>query len=176
MKPFTYRILTANDAEAYRKIRTEALTGDDRRFFTTDPQKELSRTHEEWRTACSETCTHATIGAFTENNIAGTVTVKKIEEKTAKYIAGYVCPAYRHSAIVQTIFSMLDLWAAEHGCDKAILTIRADHNRWLEAQCKYGAVVSGQTKAIFADGIEAPIVILERPLMAAMSCASCRAG
>jgi len=107
---------------------------------------------------------------FLEKSLVGVMTVNIWDEdttgKTAYYTAAYVMPRFRHTEVSKTLNKMLDLWAIERGCDKAIYTIKPSNTRWLAGQIKNGSLIKKQEMIGFADGTESPTYWLERKLVA----------
>jgi GNAT superfamily N-acetyltransferase len=168
-----YKTLCADDpddVDAFIDIRIKALTGSDRRFFTADPGKELGRSRDEWRDACMETCDQAVMGAAIGKQLIGMMTVTRLEDdvtgKTAYYGAAYVLEQFRGTEVPKKLIQRLDQWAIDHGCDKAVFTIKSEKKEWIEKQRKHGARIVKVLRMPFADGSEAPIYLLERPLTA----------
>lgn len=164
----TYRALNADDAAAYKRVRMKALTGEDARFFTADPKKEGAYSLNDWKAACAETCKHVVLGAFSGKELVGIMAVSHFEKdptgKTAYYGAAYVLPEFRHASLTKELVLMQDLWAKEHGYEKASFTIKKDNVEWFQRQVSHGAEVKEEFDAFFADGTTAPICRLERPL------------
>jgi len=162
-----YRILGAEDAEAYRDIRLESLMGNDRRFFTANPQQEIARTLEDWRKVCAETYDHVIVGAFYKEVLVGVMSATRFEKDwtglTIYYGAEYVRPAFRHIGIARSILAIRDGWSINNDCERAVFTIRTD-NEWLGKQMRHGAKIKEELRMTFADGATAPIYMLERKL------------
>jgi GNAT superfamily N-acetyltransferase len=166
-----YKTLCADDPfelDAIIEIRTQALTGDDRRFFTADPVEELGRTRDEWAAVYMETCDRAAVGAFVGNQLVGIMTVTRLKDdttgKTAYYGGAYVLEEYRHTEVPGRLITMLDQWAVENGCDKAMFTIHPKKADWIKTQRRYGAKVVGKKSVAYADGSVGSISVLMRPL------------
>lgn len=164
----TCRILLPSDASSYKDIRTEALSGDDRRFFTADPDKEFAYTLDDWKRVCTETYNHAVIGAFIRNKLVGVMTADRSPDDmtglTSYYCSEYVRPAFRHMGIARQMLMTRDGWALNNDFDKARFTIRTD-NEWLNRQVRHGAKIVKELQMPFADGSVAPIYLLERDLV-----------
>jgi GNAT superfamily N-acetyltransferase len=159
----TFRALSSADAEAYKELRTKAVTEQDRRYFYVDPEKELA---QDWRAVCAETCDKALFGAFDGNRLVGamasTLWERDATGKTAYYRAAYVLPEFRHTFVTKALINMIDNWAIKHHCDKAVYAIREDNKNWIEKQIKNGAAIIGDEPMRFADGSTAKTYWLQR--------------
>lgn len=161
-----YRCLQAKNAKAYRNIRTRALTGADRHYFTADPEKELARSLHEWRAVCTQTCDRVIVGAFEGKNLVGIMSAMHREEDapdTIYYGSTYVLPEFRNGDVAKKLVANRDRWSKDRGYTRAVFTIR-EGNEWLNKQICYGAVIRKKEIIQFADGSKSPIYLLERPL------------
>ena len=163
--PVVYRTLSADDFEAYKDIRIEALTGIDRHFFTANPTEEIARTDSEWRVVCGGTINKTVVGAFCENELVGIMSATRSKDdptgNTIYYSAEYVRPAFRENGLAGEMILLRDIWASNHGCNRATYTIRTN-NPWLIKQLWNGAKIIKELNLRFADGLVAPIYLLER--------------
>jgi hypothetical protein len=169
---FAFRFLNTEDTEIYREFRINSLLSEERRFFTTDSEKEISRTLDEWRAVCTATCDHVIAGIFDGSRLVATMGAElDSKPKTAHYTAGCVDEKYRghivdertHRKAMSVLFDMLDEWSAEHDCERAEYTIRAEKGGWVDAQLKHGSKIISAEQLLFADGAIAPAYRFERP-------------
>lgn len=170
-----YRKLTEKDALSYKRLRTLALTGEDYHFFTTDKKKELSFSLTDWQNSCREKIDadnrgkYVAVGAFKGIELVGSSLVERwAEDKTdytAFYKSIYVRPSFRKMGIGEQIELYLDEWSRINKYTKAVFTIHADNEKWIQQQIrKLQATVIDKKTAVFADGNQAAIYVLERPL------------
>lgn len=162
------RVLGPDDAGEYRQLRLEALTGEDRCFFTADPEEEKSRSAQGWRDFCVETNERAVTGAFREQRLVAILSVTRWAEdpsgKTAYYGGAYVSPDARHSKAIGALILLQDAWARINGYLRVTFTIRAEKEAFIERQVLGGARIVKKIELRFADGIIAPTCLLERDL------------
>lgn len=163
-----YRVLSADDAEKYKRIRLESLTVADCRYFAADRHQEEARTIQQWRNICVETCDRAVMGAFLDGTLIGAMSVERWEKdktrKSAYYRSAYVQSCWRSTAVAGVLYVMLDNWAITHGCERAVFAIRADNTRWLAQQIGHGAKIIDKVTMRYANGDDAQTYILENPI------------
>ena len=143
-KEILFRKLGSDDAPEYSRLRTEAITGPDKRNYYIDPSEELSRTEDDWRKVCTETCERAIFGAFDKEELVGAMSVSiwdgDHDGKTSYFRAAYIKKELRHSPVAKCLLNMMYDWSKEHGCQDAIYAIRDDLIEWKNNQIKNGAV------------------------------------
>lgn len=175
----TFRPLSADDFQAYKMLRLNALLSEDRRYFVETGKPERLRSDDEWRKACAETFDQngrgqsVAIGAFCRTKhrcqLIGSALTERWDQdkegKTAFYRAIYVHPSFRNIGIAENIEYLQDRWAIKHGYSRSILTVRADKTGWLQRQIDvFGAAIVGTSVLPYANGETAQTHTLERPL------------
>lgn len=178
-----FRPLTSADFGAYKDLRMQALSSEDRRFFVEGKKPETLRTDDEWRSVCTETFDDnrngltVAIGAFYNSDqgqvLVGSALTERWDEdtsnKTAYYRAIYVHPNFRTSGVAEKIELLQDRWARKNGYSKAIFTVRADKKKWLERQIKvFGGRIFRTSKLPYANGEKAETHFIKRTLVPAL--------
>lgn len=167
-KEILFRRLGPDDASEYSQLRRESITGPDKKNYYIDPNEELSRTAEDWRNVCRETCDRAIFGAFNKKELIGAMSVSiwdgAADGKTSYFRAAYIKKELRHSVVAKCLLNMMYDWSKEHGCQNAIYAIRDDLTEWKNSQLKNGAVEDHREPLRYADGQFATAVWFKRSL------------
>jgi RimJ/RimL family protein N-acetyltransferase len=124
-KEIACRILTPDDAKAYRDIRLEALFGDDAKDFRADREEERAYSIAQWQEVCTETCDHAAFGAFVDGELAGIMLATKWprDEQAVRWHAAYITPAFRGGKVKKDLFGLCEDWSVKHGFKRAVFAI-----------------------------------------------------
>jgi RimJ/RimL family protein N-acetyltransferase len=151
------RPLTAEDSQAYRRLRQHILELGDGRVFSSSYTREQQLTSEQqWREWCTETPTRCTIGSFVDGALVGITCILVCGDPTnltVEWYATWMDPEYRRSGIAKQAREAVRAWSHDHGYRYAITDIRADNTLFREVREKEGAMyLFTQRDVTWADG------------------------
>lgn len=162
------RVLSTLDAEAYKKIRLEALRVDGQ-YFSASLETEMKRTLPEWQAACSETTKRAVFGTFCGADLIGTVAATQWDKdstgNTVRWGAAYVNHKFRRMGVGESLYKLREEWCKARGFTKAVFSIREGNIRSIEIHEKQGAKIIGDEPQRYTDGAVVKTFWFERKLM-----------
>ena len=157
-KQFTVRILSANDGNAFRAIRLEALKNEGHLFGPTYEKENAITDTQSWRERCSETKDSCFFGLFDKGNLIGIMGTKKWDKdntgETALWWSAFLKKEYRGQGLATHLYESREQWTIEHQFKRAVFFILDGNRRSTEIHEKQGA------KLMYVEPMEWP----DRPI------------
>jgi RimJ/RimL family protein N-acetyltransferase len=146
------RMLRVEDAEAFRRLRLQALA-EHPEAFSSSYEEQKDRTIEEWqnRLQPSPTGDHGYFGAFDGERLVGIVGFyrhngEKLSHK-ASVISMYVDPAYRGKRLGERLMhTLMEHVRAVGGVEQLLLTVVSDNTAARRLYDRCGFVPYGEEK------------------------------
>ena len=163
---YSVEALNANHANAFKAIRLEALSGNDRKYFGASYEEERGFTADQWRQRCVQTPYNSVFGLFAEDNLerklVGVLVATKWngdkEGHTVKWGSAYIKPEYRGKElegkkISSLLYQARMEWTKRNpNFTRAIFFIREGNIKSTEIHKKHGATLMYSQPMQWADG------------------------
>ena len=155
-------VIYPNDANAFKAIRLEALSGDDSRYFGASYEEESQFTDDQWAKRTTPTEKHSVFGLFVRN-YAGEWPLQETmiatmaathwdgadwdgdkNTLTAKWGSAYTKPAYRNHSyhgekVTALLYKARIEWTQKKGFSRAVFFIREGNEKSTAIHQKQGA-------------------------------------
>jgi len=141
---FISRVLNANDRNAFRAIRLEALKNDSN-LLGPSYEEENKLTDNQWCQRCTETNDSCFFGLFDKDQLIGIMSAKKWdgdkEERTVLWGSVYLKPEYRGRKIAEKLYKTRLEWTKRNPNQfkRAVFFIHEANIRSREIHEKQGA-------------------------------------